>query len=169
MNGVTYKVTDARLGRDRALMFFNLAIGWTDESGEFHGQFQVRDFILKQKNDGTGYYYSAPSKVRKKGGEVVKDDKGYDVYDDIFDLYFTVGGNPKEPTKRSAPSEAWEARKDIIEQAVTVYKDLVAAQSGRGVTTTKTGEAQNYAKSTGGVRRSAPLALASNDDDEIPF
>lgn len=101
------------------LGFFDIAIDQT---------FVVRGFALKRKNDGTGYYWQAPSKKRLKNGQPVKDDKGFDVYDAHFDLYGEKDGDGNYKVAKTA----FEGRTELINLAVAAYSASQTAESGRG-------------------------------------
>lgn len=130
-----------------ALGFFDVAIDRT---------FVVRGFALKRKNDGSAYYWQAPSKARTKGGEIQKDEKGFTIYDAHFDLFGERDGEGNyKPTK-----EAFEGRKQLIELAVESWQASQNASSGRGAA----------------VRKEAPAAVPTAvegateaEDDDLPF
>jgi hypothetical protein len=111
-----------------ALAFFDIALGDTDADGNFSGVFDVKGLVLKEKNDGTGYYYQVPSKPRLKGGKIQKDDEGRSIYDKIFDLHTQVVNG-----ERKVPSVTWDFRERIIKDAVVMWEESQEPQDeGRG-------------------------------------
>lgn len=130
----SFQVINVRPGGQYSLMACDLAIGYTDGEGNFVGQFQVNGLFLKQKKDGSGYYYDAPFKFREKNGVRVKDEKGYDRKDYHFDLFMEKGVGPT--------SEAHEARRTLIDEMVASWQAWKGESAGRGTTPAAKGPAK---------------------------
>jgi hypothetical protein len=162
---IRFKITDARNGGGSALMFFNLAIGYDDDAGQFHGLFKVRDMVLRRKNDGK-LTYQGPQKdrVRKATAEELAagspkyvpvtevsktNGQTYPVRDNIFDLYGEMKDTADGKTYVTA-GEAWDARDAIIALAEEAYKGL--SNAGRGAAAPS-----NAPKATGATSKGSPL------------
>lgn len=153
-----------------ALAFFDVALGEQTDEG-FIGVFTVKGFVLKAKNDG-GFFYQAPAKKRMKNGEPVKDDKGYDVWDPYFDLFFTEAGDAWKPSKA-----AWRGKDMILEQAEAAYAAEGGKQAGRGAAPKAAPAKVKATAKVGAAKGKAKEALPpepeneelDEEDDDLPF
>jgi hypothetical protein len=127
---LTFRLVNCKKIQTNSLMVFDLAVGYTQDT-TFVGIVEVRGCWLKQKRDGSGNYVSFPSKLRVRNGEVQKDDNGYDIYDNIVDLYMEQGANPQKPDGKAPTEAAWNFRRWLIEEATKTYSQL-SADSGSG-------------------------------------
>lgn len=129
----------------------------------------ARGFVLRQSKKDDKFYWQPPSKVRLEKGsnKPAKDDKGYDIYDPIVDLW-----GEKKDGKFTPTESAWEARDAIIQQAVEQYE----ASTGDAPSTKGRGGAKGAAKAAPAKER--PAAAASkveggdgeyDEDDDLPF
>lgn len=135
----------------------------------------VRGFVLAKSKEGK-YYWRPPSKARvEKGtGNIVKDEKGYDVYDPIADLWGARKEGKFEPTEG-----AWELRQAIIDQAVSIYENGTGEESGKGRGGSKSAKASQPAKTTTTTKpATATTKVDTGDgenaedgdvDDDLPF
>jgi hypothetical protein len=155
---LTFRLINCKKVQANSLMVFDLAVGYTQDT-TFTGILEVRGCWLKQKRDGSGNYVSFPSKLRVRNGEVQKDDNGYDIYDNIVDLYMEQGANPQKPDGRAPTEAAWNFRRWLIEEATKTYTQL-AADEGTGPAR----QAAKSAKSTKQTPKPAAAQTATHDD-----
>jgi hypothetical protein len=155
------RVSNARQGVGKALMFFDVDFGYTDDT-TFVGMMTIKGFVYKYSNEGKPYF-QGPSKLRTKNGVAVKNERGFDQYDEFAVLYAEKGGNPKEPEKWGVTEGGWAARKIILDQAQQAYAKLSRATAERVPAATT-----EYAAGVGSKERSSPVA-AQNTDDDLPF
>lgn len=168
MGNRAYKVVNIRSGGQYSLMACDVAIGYTNEAGEFEGEFQVNGIFLKSKKDGSGYYYDAPFKYREKNGERVKDDKGYDKKDYHFDLFMEKGVGPTKA--------AHAARKSLITALVEAWQATAgeSTSTGRGTGNRPAPVAQRTARPASAKTTVDTPAVGSptdtaEGDDPFPF
>lgn len=157
-----------------ALAFFNVAVG-QDEDGDFQGALILRDFALKQKTDGSAFYFQAPSKLRKdKAGNPVKNDKGFNQYDDYIRLFSA----PVKGGEAKITQLAWSVRDAIIEQATAAYEASETENAGRGAkpaakTPAKATPAKAAAKASVPAKKAKPVEPEDesdeSEDDDLPF
>jgi hypothetical protein len=153
-----FRVHNCKAVSKNSLMVFDLAIGYQDED-TFVGVVDVRGCWLKQKNDGSGNYVSFPSKQRfTRDGEAVKDDNGYNVYDNIVDLYLELGANPDKADKRAPTKAAWAFRKWLIDEATKMYKELGASAPAAAAPAAKPASKP--------ASKPAPAPMPDADDDD---
>jgi hypothetical protein len=156
------RVVNARQGVGKALMFFDIDLGVTDGDGKFTGMLTAKGFVYKYSNDGQKPYFQGPAKVRTKNGVTVKNERGYDQYDEFVVLYGEKGGNPKEPDKFGVTDGGWAARKIILDQAGREYARLSRSTVDRAPVATAA-----FPAGAGSVERGNPVA--ADDDDSLPF
>lgn len=178
---VTVQVENLRRGPfGNALAFFNVVVG-VEDGDEFQPALSLRDFVLKEKNDGTAYYFQAPAKQRLKGGEAVKDDKGYPIWD-AYIQFITEKVRGSERARLTDLSAS--IRDSILEQAVAAYESAAEENQGRGATKAKAPAAKApvraaapKAKATAGATRSKARPVVEetvdealeDEDDSLPF
>lgn len=135
---------------------FGTALGFFDLT--LDNVFVVKGFALKQKKDGTSYYYQAPSKARTdKAGNPVNNKEGFQIYDSYFDLYGERTDDGYKPTP-----EAWDGREAILKQAVALYDGAAPKGAGRGSAAKPKATAT---AATAGTVESTEDA----DTDDLPF
>jgi hypothetical protein len=157
---LTLRVTAPRPGVGKALMFFDIDLGFTIADGTFVGMLTMKGFAYKMSNEGKPYF-QAPSKVRTRNGETVKNDRGYDQYDELIVLYGEMGGNPKQPDKFGVTEGGWTARTIILDQAARAYASLAQrpAPAALGATTGQTPAGQ-WGSRTNAEERGTPGGVA---------
>jgi hypothetical protein len=171
------KVVNARLGKGEAKLFFNVAIGEEGANGPEFG-LVIRDLVLRESRNGKGDYPSFPSKPRTKRATAVVDGKPTDVlvvqadpkdankkvYDQIVDLYFDGEG-----TDRKVTDLGWKVRKQITDEATSVYQKLSGGQSGRGPAAAQAAAQvpAEFARTTGA--RSSASIFGNEESDDLPF
>ena len=141
-----------------ALAYFNVVVGEEGEDGEFVGALVLKDFVLKEKKDGSSKYWQSPAKQRLRNGAPVKDPKGFAVWDDYISLFAEEGS--------SATPLAFKLRTSIIEQATALFDNAGKATSGRGG---KPAAAAPAKKTVARKAAPAPVADAEELDDDLPF
>jgi hypothetical protein len=181
MKEFTIKIVNARQV-SWAVLSADVAFGFTDDAGAFHGVFTVPDVVLK-KSPTKGYYFNGPSKLFMKNGEVQKDEEGRDRYLEFLKLYAEKGANPDKPSEFAVTSDAWEGRKHVIgllvEAARTLGIDVDAPQRGRPAAKAPAAKAP-AARAAVPARPTRPataqtvveeddMGSAIGDDDELPF
>lgn len=175
---ITFKVINARKV-SFAELAADIAIGYTNDAGQFIGLFVVPDFLLK-KSPTKGYYYQGPSKPYIKDGEHLVDDNGYKRYLEFFRLYSEMGAGD-DPSKSSPTKNAFEARKHIIAILVEAMNQL-GGDSGASSSSRAPGRAPSRPAAATAPARSARPAKAQtqieeeevaapgdDDDDSMPF
>ncbi len=162
MSEFTMRVVNARQGVGKALMFFDIDLGYTDDD-KFVGMLTAKGFVYKYSGEGKPFF-QGPAKLRTKNGQPVKNDRGYDQYDEFVVLYAEKGGNPKEPEKWGVTDGGWAARKIILDQASAAYARLGKAAGERVPASTT-----EYAAGVGSKERASPVAPSSDDDADLPF
>lgn len=124
------------------LAFFDVVV---DDAVKLNG------LMLKQKKDGSGYYYNEPANPRftnkrkceecgQRTGDIVTDDNDYKVYDNIFGLALEKFGDGWKVTEK-----AFEFRTEVTKQAVAAFQrsgEATPAKAGVA-TTTPDGEDDN--------------------------
>lgn len=169
-----FKIKNMRKGPfGKALAFLDIAFGDVGEDGDFTGACEVRGCVLKE---GTkGFYVQFPAKPRlDKQGNPVKDQKGYAIYDNHFDLYVEGEGEERKPT-----AAAWELRSEIILAAQHAYEAEATSNTGRGAAPAKAAKAApapkvkpaEAAEEIEGDEAPSPVGVGAglDDDDSLPF
>ncbi len=119
----------------KVLAFFDVVV---DDAVKLNG------FMLKQKNDG-GHFYQEPANPRftnkhkcgecgQRTGDNVKDDSGYNIYDNIFGLALEKSGDSWKVTEK-----AFEFRAEVTKQAIAAFQrsgEATPATAGVATTTT---------------------------------
>lgn len=121
---------------------------------------RLNGLAMKQKNDGSAYYFQPPAKARVKNGEPVIDDKGFQKYDAYFDFVLEQGAKGWFPTE-----EAAELKAAILAAGVEAL-ELKAA--GRG-TKDKPAAAKGKAKAAAVATKTDDADDEDFGDDDLPF
>ena len=161
------KIKNMRKGPfSAALAFFDLGLGDTADDGAFTGVCEVRGCVLKK--GAKGFYVQFPAKKREKDGEPVKDDKGYVIYDNHFDLFIAGEGEDRKPT-----TAAWDFRKELILAAQHMFETPDDSNKGRGAAKPKAAPkaTPKPAEASGEIAGDeAPSPTGDDDeDDSLPF
>lgn len=133
--------------------FFDVDLGVTDGDGNFLGIATIPDFSLIQRNDG-GFFAKEPEEVRRRNGEIVKDDQGNPRRDPKFKKFF---GEDNKPTKLSY--KLWDA---ITEKAVAALGQVEKGE----VKKAETRVPANVGASVGQAETPSPLDELG---DDFPF
>ncbi len=176
---LTFKIHNAKLLRSgSSLMVADVAVGYTTDD-KFVGVLDIRGVWLKSKRDGSGNYIQFPSKPRRtKDGEPVRDDNGYEVYDNQVDLHMDRTSDKKGPTEA-----AWNFRKWLIGEMESTYKTLNSAEGGRGAARAAPAREAAAAPAARGGGRTATKPVKEtappendfeteggwDDEDDLPF
>jgi hypothetical protein len=130
--------------------FFNVVLG-VESRGTFVPVLVLRDFALRTKKDGSGYYWQAPAKLRTKNGEPVMEN-GFKKYDEYVVLATAEG----KDGQRHVTDLAWDVREVILKEAVAALESAPGKSAGRGT-------------SAAAPRKAAARAAVAVEDDDLPF
>ncbi len=162
MSDFTMRVVNARPGVGKALMFFDIDFGYETPEGKFVGMLTAKGFVFKTSNEGKPFF-QGPAKLRTRNGVAVKNERGFDQYDEYVVLYGERGGNPKEPEKFGITDGGWAARRIILQQAETAYARISRTSTVEKAPT----ETKEYAAGVGSTERGSPTG--GDTDSDLPF
>jgi len=174
---LSFQVVNVRPGGAYSVMGCDLAVGFLASDQKFVGLMTVRSIWLGKTKEG-GYMIKWPSKLRVRNGETMKDDKGFDKYDNLVDLYGEMGGGG-DPTRYAITEGAWKFKERLIQLMLEAAGTAAKVEAPTPAPAAAGASARPPALPSRAPSRAAPgrapapapaaAAVDDDDDDDLPF